>query len=194
MVFVSGMMKRAFDVCFVLFLLFVLSPLFLSISILIFVLEGRPIVFKQKRAGKNGRIFKVYKFRTMLKDMKNDRGAVVDNRTDRRVTRLGRILRSNNLDEIPQLINILKGDLSFVGPRPDPDYEFREFSSKIPEWKQRVSVKPGLTGWAQINGKNNRDPRGTLEHDLYYLKNKGFLFDLKILLKTPGFSIRNTLL
>ncbi len=189
------MIKRTFDVIFSVLLLSLLMPAFLAVSVLIYLEDGRPIIFKQKRAGRGGREFILYKFRTMKRGIeKKDRSMVRDGKTDYRITKLGKFLRSNNLDEIPQLINILRGEMSFVGPRPDPSYEFEELCRKFPEWKKRTEVSPGLTGLAQLNGARNINPKQVLKYDLYYVKNWSFLLDLRIFLRTPGFSIGNTFL
>ena len=155
------------------FLIFLLLPIMLIVSLLIFLIDGNPILFSQKRAGLNGKIFILYKFRTMENiKIKNDRS---------RVTKLGKILRNFKLDELPQLFNILKGDLSLVGPRPLlPEYN-KHYNKKQ---KVRLSVNPGITGWAQVNEKRNTTWKKRLDLDIWYVENRSIVLDIAILLKT----------
>ena len=170
--------KLFMDILFAFIGLIILSPLFLLISILIFIKMDRPIFFLQKRPGLNGKIFKIIKFRTM---------SITDNinneyRSEKeRVSKLGDILRKTSLDEIPELINILKGEMSFIGPRPLL-VEYLPLYSK--EQFMRHNVRPGLSGWAQINGRNNINWDQKFKLDLWYVKNVSFTFDLKILFLT----------
>ena len=155
------------------FLIFLLLPIMLIVSLLILLIDGNPILFSQKRAGLNGKIFILYKFRTMENiKIKNDRS---------RVTKLGKILRNFKLDELPQLFNILKGDLSLVGPRPLlPEYN-KHYNKKQ---KVRLSVNPGITGWAQVNEKRNTTWKKRLDLDIWYVENRSIVLDIAILLKT----------
>ena len=166
-------MKKFSSISISIFLIFLLLPIMLIVSLLIFLIDGNPILFSQKRAGLNGKIFILYKFRTMENiKIKNDRS---------RVTKLGKILRNFKLDELPQLFNILKGDLSLVGPRPLlPEYN-KHYNKKQ---KVRLSVNPGITGWAQVNEKRNTTWKKRLDLDIWYVENRSIVLDIAILLKT----------
>ena len=158
---------------FSLLLLMISSPIMCMISIMILIIDGRPILFLQKRAGFKGKIFILYKFRTMKNtNSKNDRY---------RVTKLGKILRNFKLDELPQLFNMLYGDLNLIGPRPLLP-EYNKYYSK--KQKSRLSINPGITGWAQINEKRNTTWKKRLELDIWYIENRSLLLDIKIIIKT----------
>ncbi len=150
-------------------------------------LSGKgPVFFKQIRVGKNGKYFTIYKFRTMVSDAEKN-GAQWASINDSRITKVGRFLRISRLDEIPQIINIIKGDMGFVGPRPERPEFIKNLEDKIPHYSMRHLVKPGLTGWAQINApyaSSEEDSAKKLEYDLYYIKNRNLLLDIKIILKT----------
>lgn len=139
--------------------------------------------FAQERVGHNGKYFKVVKLRSMTVDAEKNgaKWAVVN---DPRVTKVGRFIRKTRIDELPQLFNVLKGDMSLVGPRPERPMFTAEFDQTIPGFSKRLAVKPGLTGWAQVNGGYDITPKEKLSYDLYYIQNKGFKLDFKILLKT----------
>ena len=172
------LIKRLFDFGGALVGLIVLAPIFLAIAITIYINMGNPIVFTQSRPGKNGRIFSFYKFRTMGAAYEANGEFIPD---DQRLTSLGRFLRKTSLDELPQLWNILKGDMSFVGPRPLLA-EYLDYYT--PEQARRHEVKPGITGWAQVNGRQNIPFSRRLQLDVYYVDHWNLLFDLKILLLT----------
>jgi len=157
-----------------------LSPLILLIGIVLFIdLKAWP-VFVQKRPGYHQKIFSIYKFKTM-RDPKDQKGALLPD--FERVTRLGKIIRQLSLDELPQLINVLKGQMSFVGPRPLlPEY----LPLYSVEQNKRHQVKPGITGWAQVNGRNALSWQEKFNLDIYYRENQSFVLDLKILIKTVG--------
>ena len=158
--------KRFLDIIISFIAIIVLSPVYLLISILILIFDGRPIFFKQERTGKDGKNFKIYKFRTMV---------------NRKVTKLGRILRMVSLDELPQLVNVLKGDMSLIGPRPwVPEY-YENFTE---EQKKRADVRPGIIGLAQVNGRNKIGIFKKLEYDTEYAKKCNLLLDIKIILKS----------
>ena len=184
--------KRAFDLAVSLFALILLLPLFIVVGILIRLESAGPVFFLQERVGYNKRIFKVYKFRTMIKDAENKQpelehlnemsGPVFKIKDDPRVTRVGRFLRKTSIDELPQLLNVLKGDMSLVGPRPLPVRDFECFEK---EWqKRRFSIRPGLTCLWQINGRNEVPFEIWIEMDMEYIDNFSFMLDLKILFKT----------
>ena len=170
--------KNLFDRCFAFFLLILLTPIFILVSITNYLFLGSPILFTQIRPGLNKKPFKIYKFRSM----KNIRKKNLDFQSDKsRITKYGNFLRKTSIDEIPSLFNILKGELSFIGPRPLLMEYLPLYSS---EHSRRHDVKPGLTGWAAINGRNNIDWETKLDMDIWYIKNMSLFLDLKIFLLT----------
>ena len=169
-------MKRLFDIILSSILLISLLPILIIISILIFLLNGYPIIFSQSRPGLNNGLFKIYKFRTMI----NIRNNSIYSET-KRITTFGKFLRNYSIDELPELFNVLKGDMSFVGPRPLlPEYLNLYNKNQI----RRHSVKPGITGWAQINGRNSLSWSEKFEYDIWYVNNQTFLLDIKIIFIT----------
>jgi exopolysaccharide biosynthesis polyprenyl glycosylphosphotransferase len=181
-------LKRVFDVALAAGALLGLSPLLAVATLAILLESGRPLFFLQRRYGFNQQEFRIIKFRTM---MTQDDGDVVPQvrRNDPRITRLGRFLRKWNIDELPQLINVLKGDMSLVGPRPHALSHNREYERKIARYARRHNVLPGITGWAQVNGlrgetDTDEKMRARVNHDLYYIDNWSMWFDLRILLWT----------
>jgi len=179
--------KRTSDI--IVSLIGLIIGLFLTpiISFLIILTSGRPIFFTQTRLGKNGKEFRAIKFRTMIiHEEKN--GPEMAQQNDSRVTKIGNILRKTRLDEIPQLINVLKGEMSFIGPRPERPEFVKNLEQAIPFYRQRLLVKPGLTGWDQISGEyhspSEADSLKKLQYDLYYIKNRSTVLDLGIILKT----------
>ena len=172
------MIKRFFDFLIASILLVILSPLFLIISLAVYVDVGKPIFFAQKRPGLSEKIFKLYKFRTM-KDEFDEDGLQLDDM--KRITSLGKILRETSLDELPSLINVFKGDMSLVGPRPLL-IEYLELYDV--EQAKRHNVRPGITGWAQINGRNRISWEEKFKLDVWYVSNHSLFLDLKIILKT----------
>ena len=172
------MLKSMFDFALACILIVLFSPLYLIISMLIWWKMGRPILFTQERPGKDGKIFKIYKFRTMTNE-KDKNGELLPD--EKRLVGIGRFIRSTSLDELPQLFNVLKGDMSFVGPRPLlieylPLYNERQ--------RKRHEVKPGITGWAQVNGRNAISWEEKFEHDVWYVEHRSFWLDMKILWMT----------
>ena len=129
-------------------------------------------------------MFKLLKFRTMVQDAERDTGPVLTWEGDPRITKVGRILRRMRLDELPQLINVLRGDMSFVGPRPERPFFVDQFSDRIPDYRYRLQVKPGITGLAQIEGRYSTNPEDKLKYDLYYMRSFSFVLDLQIMLRT----------
>jgi len=183
---VNAALKRAIDVVVSATLLLLLSPLLLVVAALIKITSPRgPIVFKQERIGMNRQPFMVHKFRSMIPDAEASTGPVVAQRGDPRATRLGRILRRTSIDELPQLFNILRGDMSLVGPRPQPTFFDERYSADVPRYLERQQVRPGLTGWAEVNDLRGAAPivDRTL-YDVYYVENWSLVLDLKILLLT----------
>jgi sugar transferase EpsL len=170
--------KAAFDRIVCLVLLVALAPLMTLLSLAILCTIGRPILFRQLRTGLNGRRFSILKFRTM----RDPDPSWTDPSDDMRVTRLGKLLRLTSLDELPQILNVLKGDMSLVGPRPQL-VEFEKFYT--PHQFRRHEVKPGITGWAQVNGRNSIPWEERFNLDVWYVDNWSFLLDMKIIAITP---------
>lgn len=173
--------KRAFDVFLSVLGLIILSPLFALCAILIKAEDGGKVLFKQKRATKDGKIFSVYKFRTMKEKDSVNRSVTSD---DDRITKVGNLLRKFRIDELPQLINIIKGDMSIVGPRPEMVENVDEYEDKLPEFSYRLRVKAGLTGHAQIAGKYNTSPKDKLVLDLMYIEKYSLWLDFKLIFQT----------
>ena len=170
--------KRPLDIMLALVAITLLSPVLLIVALLVRINLGSPIIFKQHRPGMNERIFSMYKFRTMTNE-RDAKGELLPNKV--RLTNFGRFLRSTSLDELPEIVNILKGDMSFIGPRPlVPEY----LPYYTEEERMRHSVKPGLSGLAQINGRNIASWEQRFHYDIEYVKNITFLGDLKIIVKT----------
>ena len=181
-------LKRASDVLLSLGLLVLASPVMLLTALAIRLESPGPVIYRQDRVGLHEKEFTVYKFRSMRQDAEKN-GAVWASVNDSRVTRLGRFIRKARIDELPQLLNVLKGDMSFIGPRPERMAFVRELKKTIPYYSLRHTVKPGLTGWAQVSypyGATEEDARRKLEYDLYYIKNISLLLDLHIIFKTIG--------
>lgn len=166
------------------FLLLILVIPIIMLACIAIVIETRANPFyTQERVGLNGRIFKIYKLRSMYIDAEKD-GHKWASENDDRITKVGGIIRNTRIDELPQLINILKRDMSFIGPRPERPEFVKEFLKDIPDFNDRLVVKPGITGWAQVNGGYSLTPKEKLVLDKYYIENEGFKLDLLILLKT----------
>lgn len=180
--------KRVIDWGVSLGMLLVISPLLLITALAVRVESPGPVIYRQKRVGLMGKEFTLYKFRSMGTDAEKN-GAQWAQENDPRVTRIGRIIRKLRIDELPQLVNVLKGDMSLVGPRPERMEFVSQLEKKIPYYYLRHTVKPGITGWAQVSypyGASEEDARIKLEYDLYYVKKMSLMFDLMIFLKTVG--------
>jgi sugar transferase (PEP-CTERM system associated) len=180
-------LKRITDILLAAVGLCIALPMIALIAVLTKLDSYGPVFFRQERVGENGRIFTLYKFRTMVQDAEKETGPVWAQETDPRTTRLGKILRRTGLDEIPQMFNVLIGDMSFVGPRPERPHFVAELQEKIPYYSQRLVVKPGITGWAQVRygyGATVEDAIEKLQFDLYYIKNMSFFLDMLIILST----------
>lgn len=181
-------LKRAFDICFSLPLLVFATPVLVLTAVCVRLESKGPAIYSQKRVGLYGKEFTVYKIRSMRQDAESG-GAVWASENDPRITRIGRFIRKTRIDELPQLINVLKGEMSVVGPRPERMEFVRELDAQIPFYNVRHTVKPGITGWAQVSypyGASLEDSRIKLEYDLFYVKNLSILLECKILLKTIG--------
>lgn len=172
------MVKEIFDRLLALFLIILFSPIFVLVSILIYLNMGSPILFRQKRPGKFEKIFSIYKFRTMTDDRDESGELLPDNL---RLKGIGKFVRTTSLDELPQLINILKGEMSFVGPRPLLVEYLPLYNDKQ---KIRHKVRPGITGWAQVNGRNAISWEEKFNYDVWYVENKSFILDMKIIWMT----------
>ncbi|MGC8733554.1 MAG: sugar transferase [bacterium] len=171
--------KYLLDRGFAFILIILLLPIFFIISLLILLEDGFPIFFIQERVGLNGKIFKMYKFRSFKKNV--DLSNVYTYSQDPRISKVGKIIRRYSLDELPQLINIIKGEMSFIGPRPNLPFQYQELNDIQ---KQRYLVKPGITGLAQINGRNKINWEQRIYYDLIYIKNYSLFLDIWILYKT----------
>lgn len=171
-------MKRIFDVTLALVGLVLVFPFLLVMAVAVRLSLGSPVIFRQSRPGLGGRLFVLYKFRTMI-DLGAAEGAVYPD--SERLTKFGKVLRNLSLDELPELVNVIKGDMSLVGPRPLL-VEYLPLYS--PEQARRHSVQPGITGWAQVNGRNATSWRERLDCDIWYVDHRSFLLDLRILLMT----------
>lgn len=174
--------KRAFDFTGALIVLLVSSPFLLTIAALIKLSSKGPVFYKQERMGLDGTRFMMWKFRTMRTDAEVQTGPVWAKEKDPRVTKIGALLRKTSIDEMPQLINVLKGDMSLVGPRPERPHFIEQFRTTVPKYMLRHKVKAGMTGWAQVNGwRGNTSIEKRIEHDIYYIENWSLWLDIKIL-------------
>ena len=179
--------KRAFDLAMGVLILALTWPLMIATGIAVRLDSPGPILFTQERVGRDGRPFVLLKFRSMRADAEKATGPVWATQNDPRITRVGRLIRKTRLDELPQLVNVIAGHMSIVGPRPEREHFVEDLAQKIPYFRQRHVVKPGLTGWAQINyryGASFEDAVQKLQYDLYYIKNQSLLFDLSIVFNT----------
>jgi sugar transferase (PEP-CTERM system associated) len=180
-------LKRLFDITFSIIGLFLAFPIFLLVPLLIRLGSPGPVFYRQERVGENGRIFTLLKFRSMTLNAESVSGPVWAKKDDPRVTRVGKILRKTRIDELPQMVNVLKGEMSFVGPRPERAHFIEELIEKIPYYSIRHTVKPGITGWAQIKfryGSSVDDALEKLQYDLFYVKNMSLFFDLTVVFQT----------
>jgi exopolysaccharide biosynthesis polyprenyl glycosylphosphotransferase len=176
--------KRFIDIAGALVLLVLLSPVLLLAAIAVVVSSGAPVFFAQERSGRDLKPFNVLKFRTMVRDAEKLTGPVLATEDDPRVTRVGRFLRRFRIDELPQLANILLGEMSFVGPRPERPFFVEQFIAEIPGYRERFRVKPGVTGMAQVNGSYATTPERKLKYDLIYIYHQNLLMDLQIVFET----------
>ncbi|MFA4015567.1 MAG: hypothetical protein RUDDFDWM_000654 [Candidatus Fervidibacterota bacterium] len=181
----GAFVKRIMDIFLSLFLLVLFSLPMLIIALLIKLTSKGPVLYRQERVGQDGKVFVMLKFRTMYEGAEDETGPVWAKPNDPRCTPVGRVLRRLSLDELPQLFNVLKGDMSLVGPRPERPYFVEQFAEHIPRYMERHRVKSGITGWAQVNGlRGNCSIEERTKYDLYYVENWSLLLDLKILIKT----------
>jgi sugar transferase (PEP-CTERM system associated) len=184
---VRNVVKRVFDILASSVLLVIMFPVMALAALLILLESGMPIFYRQVRVGECGHTFEVLKFRSMRADAERDGVPQWARQADDRITRVGHVIRKFRVDELPQIFNVLKGDMSFVGPRPERPYFVKELSKQIPYYASRHTVKPGITGWAQIKypyGASVDDAREKLQYDLYYAKNHSLFLDLIVMLQT----------
>ncbi len=190
----NRVIKKSTDILLSLFIILITSPLMLAISILIKIMSPGPILYKQERMGLDGKIFKMLKYRTMGTQAEEKTGPTWATENDHRRTLVGAFLRKTSLDELPQFFNVLKGDMSIVGPRPERPHFIQQFRSKIPKYMLRHKMKAGITGWAQVNGwRGNTSLEKRIEYDLYYIENWKLMFDFEIMWLTfwRGFISKN---
>lgn len=176
--------KRFLDVTASFLGLVLLSPLLLAVSILIKIDSRGPVIFRQKRIGRNGKVFEIYKFRSMCVGAEKTGSGVYSGKGDARVTRIGKILRATSIDELPQLLNILKGEMSFVGPRPPLTYHPWKYEEYTDFQKRMFEVRPGITGWAQVNGRKDVEWHKRIELTVWYVDHMSLLLDIKIMFMT----------
>jgi sugar transferase (PEP-CTERM system associated) len=183
----TRLMKRTIDLTLSMVLAVLALPFMLLTALLVLIEDGRPILYQQERVGENGRTFILSKFRSMRKDAEHGGKPIWAKDGDVRITRIGRFIRKTRLDELPQIYNVVRGDMSFVGPRPERPFFVEQLAKEIPFYQQRHTVKPGITGWAQVKyryGSSLEDATEKLRYDLYYIKHLSVFFDLTIVFDT----------
>jgi len=181
----AAALKRAIDIFVSAVLIVLFSPVMLIVAVLIKVLMPGPLLFSQERIGRHRRPFVIYKFRSMIPDAEAKSGPVVAKPGDDRVTPLGKWLRRLSLDELPQVFNVIKGDMSLVGPRPQPTFFDQQYSGEVPRYLERQQVRPGLTGWAEVNDLRGAAPIvDRTMYDVYYIENWSLALDLKCIILT----------
>lgn len=176
--------KRFFDILAASLALIILSPLLLIAALLVRLTSAGPVIFKQARIGKDGKVFEIYKFRSMCVGAEQIGSGVYSGKGDARVTKIGKVLRATSIDELPQLVNILKGEMSFIGPRPPLTYHPWPYEEYAEEQIRMFEVRPGITGWAQVNGRKDVEWHRRIELNVWYVDNMSFLLDIKILFLT----------
>lgn len=180
----KNFLKRGLDLLFSIVFLMLFWPLFILISIIIRLDSKGSAIFKQERLGKNGKVFEIIKFRTMIDNAENIGTGLSTYEWDPRVTKVGKVLRKTSLDELPQIINVLKGDMSIIGPRPPVPYHPRKYTEYSPSQKRRFTIRPGITGYAQVKGRNSLKWDERIEYDVEYVEKLSFFLDMKILILT----------
>lgn len=180
---IYSILKITVDLLFSFFGLILVAPVIIVFSLIIIIESPGSPFYLQERLGIGGKKFKVIKLRSMRKDAEKN-GAKWAEKNDSRVTKVGSFIRNTRIDELPQLINVIKGDMSIIGPRPERPMFTEEFEKTIPGFKNRLVIKPGITGWAQVNGGYEISPNEKLELDIFYINNESIILDLKIIIKT----------
>ena len=191
---VNKFLKRAIDIIGSLILIILFSPIMICVAIFTKITSPGPIIFKQERVGLNNKIFTMFKFRSMKVQSKEEEKAEWTTENDPRKTKFGSFIRKTSLDELPQFFNVLIGNMSLVGPRPERPYFVEQFKDEIPKYMVKHQIRPGITGWAQVNGlRGDTSIEKRVEYDIYYLENWTFWFDIKILFLTvfKGFVNKN---
>ncbi|MBR5203389.1 MAG: sugar transferase [Clostridia bacterium] len=176
--------KRFLDFSIALVALIILSPVFLVVAVIIKVTSPGPVIFKQKRIGLDGKVFEIYKFRSMCVGAETQGSGVYSGKGDARVTPIGKIIRATSIDELPQFVNILKGEMSFVGPRPPLTYHPWDYSEYSDFQLRMFEVRPGITGWAQVNGRKDVEWNKRIELNVWYVDNMSLWLDIKIIFTT----------
>ena len=190
----NAFIKRAMDIVGSLLCIVLFSPIMLAAAIAVKVSSPGPLIFKQERVGLHNRPFKMYKFRSMTVQKASEEVSKWTTKNDVRVTPVGRFIRKTSIDELPQLFNVLKGDMSLIGPRPERPFFVDKFKEEIPRYMIKHQVRPGMTGWAQVNGlRGDTSIRKRIELDLFYIENWSVSFDIRILFLTvfKGFVNKN---
>ena len=183
--FYSSVVKRCLDLLFSVLALVLLSPIILLSALAVLLSSGSPVIFTQERLGYKGKVFRIYKFRSMVRNAEHTGSGVYSEEGDERVTKVGRILRATSIDELPQLLNIIKGDMSLIGPRPPLTYHPWPIEKYSKEQLHMFDVLPGVTGWAQINGlRGDTSINERIKHDIYYIEHWSVLFDIRIMILT----------
>lgn len=185
------LVKRMLDIVVAFVALVILSPLMLVTALLIKLDSKGPALFKQDRIGKNGKVFKIYKFRSMCENAEHTGSGVYSGADDMRVTKVGKVIRATSIDELPQLINIIKGDMSFIGPRPPLTYHPWEITEYTKEQFHMFDVRPGISGWAQINGRKDVEWHKRIELNCWYVDHMSLWLDIKILFLTVFKVLKN---
>ena len=175
--------KRIVDLPISIFLLLLILPICLIVCLFIILESSGNPIYIQERVGLNERRFKIYKLRSMYIDAEKN-GHQWTSKNDQRITKVGRFIRRTRIDELPQIINIIRGEMSFIGPRPERPEFITEFLKDIPNFNNRLAVRPGITGWAQVNGGYELTPKEKLEYDIYYIQHESAKLDFIVLLKT----------
>jgi exopolysaccharide biosynthesis polyprenyl glycosylphosphotransferase len=189
---IADLVRRTLDILVSATFLVLFSPVLVAVAVAVVLDSGFPILYRQGRVGRRGRLFQVLKFRTMRRDAEQTSGPVFATQADPRITRVGNFLRKYRLDELPQFINVLLGQMTLVGPRPERPHFFNVLRKDVPLFEMRTFVRPGITGWAQIRlpyAADSDDARTKLEYDLYYITHRNLWFDLAILLETVGVAL-----
>jgi len=181
---VQRIVKRAFDILFSIIALVILSPVMLISFVIVKLKSKGSALYLQERVTRGGRKFKLFKFRTMVENAEKNTGPTLSVENDKRITPVGKVLRNTRLDELPQFINVLLGEMSVVGPRPERPHFVEQFKKEIPGYEYRTHVKAGITGLAQVLGKYSTEPEDKLRYDLLYIRNYSILYDMKIILQT----------